>query len=315
MVRRRLKKMKKLSWKTSTLIFGLMLTLGLNACSSSKTKEADETEVIVPALDAGTDAVPQPEIEPPAEAEQALDTPPAIEAPAEPEATPPIPDPAPFQASAADVGSHSEDYTVQAGDTLMKIAFEVYGDIYKWKAIYEANKDKISNPNAIPNGVVLKVEKPATPVAIDRNGEKYLIKKGDTLGKISDTLYGTPSKWKQIWEHNKQLIQDPNRIFAGFYLYYLSKIGQVQKTDSGSHASEGELPHSAASGADHHEASPLDNSNLSGANPTHGGEGLNAQQPPAIPINGEVPSPDSAPPAALMNPPGSAVDAPPPAAQ
>jgi hypothetical protein len=101
----------------------------------------------------------------------------------------------------------------------MKIAFEHYGDLYKWKEIFELNRDKITNPNSIPRGTVLKLN-PGGEVSISRNGEKYLIKSGDTLGKISSQVYGTSSKWKKIWKNNRELIKDPNRIFAGFYLYY-----------------------------------------------------------------------------------------------
>src|SRR5207237_906581 len=112
------------------------------------------------------------------------------------------------------------DYTVQSGDTLMKIAFEHYGDLYKWRELFELNRDKITNPNAIPRGTVLKLNPQEGGVTISRNGEKYLIKRGDTLGTISRDVYGTSSKWKKIWQNNLQLIKDPNRIFAGFYLYY-----------------------------------------------------------------------------------------------
>lgn len=40
-------------------------------------------------------------------------------------------------------------YTVQSGDYLWKIAKQLYGDGALWKKIYEANKDKISDPNLI----------------------------------------------------------------------------------------------------------------------------------------------------------------------
>ena len=46
-------------------------------------------------------------------------------------------------------------YTVQAGDNLTKIARHVYGDGNKWKAIFEANKDRIKNPDLIHPGDVL----------------------------------------------------------------------------------------------------------------------------------------------------------------
>lgn len=114
-----------------------------------------------------------------------------------------------------------EDYTVKSGDTLMRIAFEVYGDLFQWKKIYEMNKDKVTDPNNLKKGLVLKVEKMSGGSSMVAHGdEKYLIKQGDTLGTISDDVYGTPRKWRKLYEQNKSWIKDPNRIFAGFYLYY-----------------------------------------------------------------------------------------------
>lgn len=46
-------------------------------------------------------------------------------------------------------------YTVKSGDSLSKIAKHLYGDADKWHAIYEANKDKIKNPDLIYPGEVL----------------------------------------------------------------------------------------------------------------------------------------------------------------
>jgi nucleoid-associated protein YgaU len=136
--------------------------------------------------------------------------------------TAPAPAPAaPPEVASADQGSGgTSSYTVRPGDTLMKIAFENYGDLYKWKDIYQENHDAIKNPNDVPPGTVLKLDKPSVPVAIERNGDQYMIKAGDTLGTIANDVYGTKSKWKKIWNNNKQLIKDPNKIYAGFYLFY-----------------------------------------------------------------------------------------------
>jgi LysM repeat protein len=43
----------------------------------------------------------------------------------------------------------------------------------------------------------------------------YVIKKDDTLQKISKEVYGTYSKWTKIYEANKDVIPDPNRIKPG----------------------------------------------------------------------------------------------------
>ncbi len=48
-------------------------------------------------------------------------------------------------------------YTVVSGDSLSKIAKREYGDAQKWTIIYEANRDKISNPDLIHPGQVLTI--------------------------------------------------------------------------------------------------------------------------------------------------------------
>jgi nucleoid-associated protein YgaU len=48
-------------------------------------------------------------------------------------------------------------YTIKAGDTLGKIAQAQYGDGSRWEEIYEANKDKIADPDNIKVGQVLEI--------------------------------------------------------------------------------------------------------------------------------------------------------------
>jgi nucleoid-associated protein YgaU len=43
-------------------------------------------------------------------------------------------------------------YTVKPGDSMRRIAEQFYGDEMKWKRIYEANRDKIKNPDLIHPG-------------------------------------------------------------------------------------------------------------------------------------------------------------------
>ena len=48
-------------------------------------------------------------------------------------------------------------YTVVSGDSLSKIAKRQYGDANKWHAIFDANRDKIDDPDLIHPGQVLKL--------------------------------------------------------------------------------------------------------------------------------------------------------------
>lgn len=110
-------------------------------------------------------------------------------------------------------------YKVKRGETLMQIAFKLYGDISKWKELKNMNAG-IGNNTALRANTELKYRAPASPFVWNPAGSPYLIKNGETLGTISNTVYATPKKWKAIWENNKPLIKNPNVIYAGFTLYY-----------------------------------------------------------------------------------------------
>jgi nucleoid-associated protein YgaU len=46
-------------------------------------------------------------------------------------------------------------YTVQAGDNLSKISKQFYGDANKYMKIFEANKDKLTDPDKVRAGIEL----------------------------------------------------------------------------------------------------------------------------------------------------------------
>jgi len=51
-------------------------------------------------------------------------------------------------------------HTVEKGDTLSKIAKEVYGDMMKYPIIFEANKPMLTHPDKIYPGQVLRIPAP-----------------------------------------------------------------------------------------------------------------------------------------------------------
>ena len=51
----------------------------------------------------------------------------------------------------------ARSYTVQAGDSLSKIAKQFYGDANQYMKIFEANKDKLSDPDKIKPGMDLVI--------------------------------------------------------------------------------------------------------------------------------------------------------------
>lgn len=113
--------------------------------------------------------------------------------------------------------SDMADYVIQPGDTLMLIAFKLYGDYTKWKDLEQLNP---VNRSGLIVGNTIKYAVPAQAFSWQPSGNPHLIVRGETLGVISEKYYNTKSKWKNIWENNRPMIKNPDLIFAGFTVYY-----------------------------------------------------------------------------------------------
>lgn len=48
--------------------------------------------------------------------------------------------------------------------------------------------------------------------------KSYTVKSGDSLWKIAKITYGDGSKWKSIYEANKNIIADPNKLSVGLVI-------------------------------------------------------------------------------------------------
>ncbi len=74
------------------------------------------------------------------------------------EKTPPARGTAPEQPDAAPADSaYTQWYEVKKGDTLWKIAKEVYGDGNLYPEIFKANQDTLSDPDKIQVGQKLRI--------------------------------------------------------------------------------------------------------------------------------------------------------------
>ena len=120
-----------------------------------------------------------------------------------------------------------KQYTVQQNETLMMISFKLYGDYARWKELANENASTLKGGTVVRTGMVLNYVSPAEEFVWNPQGNPYLIKTGDTLGTISKEVYATVKKWKLLWENNKPLIKDPNKIYAGFTMYYLENGREV----------------------------------------------------------------------------------------
>lgn len=209
----------------------VVLCLGLISCSGSKSaQKVDESTPQIELSDADefidnpaedplagdnfADALDENAAEPfPAESDVAA-------APVMDDEAVTISETAPVATTVAEPGSE-RTYTVQKNETLMLIAFKLYGDYEKWKELANYNHNVLQGGSTVREGMTLRYLAPAEEFVWNPQGLPYLIRTGDTLGGISKTVYNTVHKWKLLWDNNRPLIKDPNKIYAGFTIYYL----------------------------------------------------------------------------------------------
>jgi len=73
----------------------------------------------------------------------------------------PSPSGSPRSAATPVAPTNTEQYTVEAGDTLRSIAQQVYGDPAQWPRIYDANRETIGpDPDTLSAGTRLRVPRP-----------------------------------------------------------------------------------------------------------------------------------------------------------
>lgn len=113
------------------------------------------------------------------------------------------------------------EYVVKPGDNFESIALAWFGDRNKHSLIAEANPFKESSRLTIgeilrlpPKNTELRVEIPSRGSA--GGPQTYVIRSGDTLGKIAQAAYGKASLWTKIYEANKATIgPDPANLKVG----------------------------------------------------------------------------------------------------
>ncbi len=66
-------------------------------------------------------------------------------------------------------------------------------------------------PKADFSGVTAKVDSTAEIVG----EQSYTVQKGDSLSKIAKQHYGDANAWQKIFQANRDVLDDPDKIFPG----------------------------------------------------------------------------------------------------
>lgn len=160
---------------------------------------------------------------------------------ATPVVTPPAPtpvEPTPpvnslLKTSVGLVPTTSEDlmlYTWKQGDSFKSLARTYYGSELQVALLRSANEGVDDTKLAVGERVNVPVRIANESVPAAKTGEQgktasawtgglYTVQKGDVLGTISKTVYGSTKHWRRIYDANRDVIgDDPNRLKVGMQL-------------------------------------------------------------------------------------------------
>ena len=118
----------------------------------------------------------------------------------------------PSQALAAS-SSPTRTVTVQAGDSLWKLAQQTLGRGSRWQELIAANPG-IVDPTRLTAGTKIVVPRENSTLQSRNSDTKIAVEKGDTLTKIAQSQYRRATAWRCIVQANPE-IKDPNRIYEG----------------------------------------------------------------------------------------------------
>lgn len=124
-------------------------------------------------------------------------------------------------------------YTWQTGDSYRALAQRFYGSPLHVKRLRDANEGRDEAKFAVGDSILVaskptaegdRIARPSARDAKDKSastvvGGTYTVGSGDVLGTISQKVYGTATKWRKIYDANRDVIGgDPNQLKPGMVL-------------------------------------------------------------------------------------------------
>jgi nucleoid-associated protein YgaU len=149
----------------------------------------------------------------------------------------------------------AESYTVKTGDSFAAISETYYGTQRYAEFLMQANP-QVTRANALRPGMVLKIpakpqsqsatvaaatkpaEKPATPQVASDGTKLYVVVANDTFYGIAERELGSASRWKEIYELNKERVgNDPKSLYPGMKLRMPETVRRVPAPQAASASS------------------------------------------------------------------------------
>jgi len=117
-------------------------------------------------------------------------------------------------------------YAWTDGDTFAAVAERYYGSSQRVDRLHKANEGRLESSLQAGELIFVPARAPAADEVLDPTpsgagqwyGGTYIVKPGDILGKIAQDVYGAASKWRVIYDANRDVLASPDALQVGMKL-------------------------------------------------------------------------------------------------
>ena len=115
-------------------------------------------------------------------------------------------------------------YTWQQGDSFLALSERYFGSKLHVNRLLSNNEGlddgdlRAGDQILVPVRAAAAAEKAAPGTTPSGVASTYTVRSGDVLGTISQAVYGTSQSWRKIFDANRDLLADPNRLEVGMVL-------------------------------------------------------------------------------------------------
>jgi nucleoid-associated protein YgaU len=113
--------------------------------------------------------------------------------------------------------NHINKYGLKVKDLVVKVEGETVTLNGEVSSVLERNRvvvvtGNVAGISAVNDNLVLNIPEPEV---VEPEKQYYTVVKGDYLSKISKRVYGDAMKYNIIFEANKPMLTDPDKIYPG----------------------------------------------------------------------------------------------------
>ena len=123
------------------------------------------------------------------------------------------PTPDDLRAEVTKLGLDAKDLAVDVQGDTVKVSGSAPSQEQREKIVLAMGN--VHGVSKVEDNITVAAAGSSAPSASSAESKFYTVKSGDTLSKVSKEFYGDPNRYNAIFEANKPMLEDPDKIYPG----------------------------------------------------------------------------------------------------